>query len=141
MGPLDARQRPSARVSDAKALRCVGGAYVVFMVRAAGIHLAKITRPGGTVCGRGNGSRPGQRSTSWCERPERLTVWFRAMPCEVITPISCYVHTTPFQTAICEDPPSSRMVERLGTTRAKIRAATKKNFQSGQSRIFSEKTT
>lgn len=94
MRPLDARQRPSERASGAKALRCVGGAYVAFMARAAGIHPARITRPGVMACGRGNGSRPGQRSTSWCERPERSSACFAVARFEVYAAISCHLHTS-----------------------------------------------
>jgi len=71
MRPPDARQHPSGRVSGARGQRSQDGASVGFMELVAVIHLARIIRPGGTVCGRGNGSRPGQRSTNWCARPER----------------------------------------------------------------------
>lgn len=74
MRPPDARLRPSARAIRAKGQRCVGGASVAFMAREAGIRLARITRHGGMECGRGNGSRQEQKSTIWCERPERSNV-------------------------------------------------------------------
>ena len=61
MRPPDALQRPSGRANAAKAQPSPAGVFVAFMVQAAGIHLARITRPGGMVCGRGNGPRLGQR--------------------------------------------------------------------------------
>lgn len=53
--------RPRARARGATVRRSRDGASVAFTAQAAGMHPARIIRPGGTACGRGNGSRHGGR--------------------------------------------------------------------------------
>jgi len=71
--------RRSKRGRDETERQRVGGLRAAIerieQARAAGIHPARITRPGVMACGRVTGSRPGRRLTSWCERPGRSSAW------------------------------------------------------------------
>jgi hypothetical protein len=74
MRPPDARQRPSGLARGAKVPPSKAGGSVVVTVQAADTRPARRIHHGGMACGRGNGSRSGQKSTSWRERPERSSV-------------------------------------------------------------------